>query len=87
MKPEEFSAHVFLSENDLTHSDATKAMKTNRKLYYQKLASARLGLALPGLGYDCFRTWEMLTMGVVVVIERGIGLDRTVSLIFFYKKE
>ena len=31
-----------------------------------------------GMGYDCFRTWEMLMMGAIPVIERGVGLDRTV---------
>ena len=38
------------------------------------------GLGLPGLGYDCFRTWELLTMGSIVVTERGVGYDRTVSI-------
>ena len=36
-----------------------------------------MGLCLPGLGYDTFRLWEMLTMGTVVVIERAVGFDRT----------
>jgi hypothetical protein len=50
---------------------------------------------LPGLGYDCFRSvrvslspflssrldrnWEMLTMGTIGIIERGVGFDRTVT--------
>ena len=38
---------------------------------------ALFGLALPGLGFDCYRIWEMLTMGVVSIIEKGVGLDRT----------
>jgi hypothetical protein len=29
------------------------------------------------LGYDTFRMWELLTLGSIVVIERGIGFDRT----------
>jgi hypothetical protein len=52
-------------------------MKSSRRLYYQKLGTARIGVAMPGLGYDCFRTWELLTMGSMVVLERGVGLDRT----------
>lgn len=47
--------------------------------YYEKLSGTLFGLALPGLGYDCFRTWELLTMGTIVILERGVGLDRTVS--------
>jgi hypothetical protein len=47
--------------------------------YYKRLASARLSIALPGLGYDTYRLWESLTFGVVPVIERGVGLDKTVS--------
>jgi len=39
--------------------------------------SARFGLCLPGLGYDTFRMWEMLTLGTVVVLERAVGFDRT----------
>ena len=31
------------------------------------------------LFHCCCRTWELLTMGSIVVIERGIGYDRTVS--------
>ena len=31
--------------------------RTKRHLYYRSLAKARFGVALPGLGYDCFRTW------------------------------
>ena len=66
------------------HSDAPKEhvvdqkkAKSNRRLYYQKLGSSIIGVALPGLGYDCFRTWELLTMGSMVVTEHGVGLDRS----------
>ena len=47
--------------------------------YYMKLAKARTGIALSGLGYDTFRLWEYLTLGTVPVLEKGIGLDKTVS--------
>lgn len=52
-------------------------MKSDRKLYYEKLVSSKFGLALPGLGYDCFRTWELLTLGTIAIVERGVGLDRS----------
>lgn len=52
--------------------------KHSRFGYYLKLGSSRMGLALPGIGVDCYRTWEQLTMGLVVVAERTAGLDRTV---------
>ena len=48
-----------------------------RSAYYHKLGRAMFGLGLPGLGYDCFRTWELLTMGSIVVTERSVGYDRT----------
>jgi len=54
-------------------------IKLDRRHYYEKLGTTYFGLALPGLGYDCFRTWELLTMGTIVVLERGVGLDKTVS--------
>lgn len=46
--------------------------------YYRKLIRAKVSLAIPGLGYDTFRLWESLTLGVVAVVERGVGLDKTV---------
>jgi hypothetical protein len=47
-------------------------------MYYSKLIRAKISIAVPGLGYDTFRLWESLTLGVVAVTERGIGLDKTV---------
>jgi hypothetical protein len=49
-----------------------------RERYYHKLNAAYFVLALPGLGYDCYRNWETITMGSMLVAERGVGLDRTV---------
>lgn len=46
--------------------------------YYRRLVRAKVSIAIPGLGYDTHRLWESLTLGVVAVIERGVGLDRTV---------
>lgn len=72
------------------HSDAppmsaelAKFVKTDRRYYYSRLSTTRFGLALPGLGYDCFRTWELMTMGAIIVVERGVGLDKTVRIRFF----
>lgn len=61
---------------DLKTLPKESTAKLNRLAYYQKLGSAKIGLALPGLGYDCLRTWEQLTMGTLVVAERVGGLDR-----------
>eukprot|EP01042_Synura_sphagnicola_P005528 gene5528-7055_t len=44
---------------------------------YRRIARARFSIALPGLGYDTFRVWESLTMGTIPILERGIGLDKT----------
>ena len=49
-----------------------------RSFYYQKLSSSKFVLGLPGLGYDCYRNWEAMTMGSLIVTERGVGLDRSV---------
>ena len=57
------------------HSDTLKTpdylsekevMVKHRQFYYENLISARFGLSLPGLGYDCFRTWELLSLGRIV---------------------
>lgn len=71
MSPEDFDGHVKTPKKEM---DKTKS---DRRRYYEKLASSRFGVSLPGLGYDTFRMWELLTMGTVVVIERGVGFDRT----------
>ena len=34
-------------------------------------------LAMPGLGYDTYRLWEVLSLGAMPILEKGIGLDRT----------
>ena len=73
-----------MSLNDFEgHVDTPKVemelTKTDRKRYYSKLGSAHFGVCLPGLGYDTFRMWELLTMGTIVVVERGVGFDRSVS--------
>ena len=73
MSPRDFEGHSQTPKSEMSKT------KTNRKRYYQKLSSAMFGLSLPGLGYDTFRMWELLTLGSVVVIERGVGFDRTVS--------
>lgn len=72
--PAEFEGHddTPKSEMEKTHVD--------RKRYYEKLGGAKFGVCLPGLGYDTFRMWELLTMGTVVIIERAVGYDRTVSV-------
>eukprot|EP00607_Mallomonas_marina_P008592 CAMPEP_0182420932 /NCGR_PEP_ID=MMETSP1167-20130531/6044_1 /TAXON_ID=2988 /ORGANISM="Mallomonas Sp, Strain CCMP3275" /LENGTH=241 /DNA_ID=CAMNT_0024597523 /DNA_START=874 /DNA_END=1599 /DNA_ORIENTATION=- len=67
----DFEGH---SSSPLAHS-ADKRL--DRRIYYKKLAAARFGLCLPGLGYDTFRLWELLTMGGIAVIERGVGFDRS----------
>jgi hypothetical protein len=46
--------------------------RLTRYEYYTKLGSAMFGLGLPGLGYDCFRNWELMTMGTIVVLEKGV---------------
>jgi hypothetical protein len=53
--------------------------RLDRPEYYKKLSSAYFGVGLPGLGYDCFRAWELMTSGTIVVLEKNVGFDRTVS--------
>lgn len=53
-------------------------IKKNRKELYSSLMSSRMVLALPGAGYDTYVIWEALALGAMPVLEKGIGLDRTV---------
>lgn len=63
------------------HVDRGAQPRIDRNEYYYRLGQARFGLGLPGLGYDCFRNWELMTMGTIVVLEKGVGLDRTVRVV------
>lgn len=45
--------------------------------FMQKLIGSVGVLAVPGLGYDCWRIWESLLAGAMPVLERGTGLDRS----------
>lgn len=57
--------------------DFLKVDRIGRDKFYIEMGRAKFGLALPGLGYDCFRLWELMLLGTIPVIERGIGFDRS----------
>lgn len=61
--PKDFDGHV---QNPVGN-------RLDRYQYYSKLGTAMFGLGLPGLGYDCFRNWELMTMGTIVVLEKGVS--------------
>lgn len=60
------------------HKNKNLQGRTSFMETYRRIAHARFSIALPGLGYDTFRVWESLTMGTIPILERGIGLDKTV---------
>jgi hypothetical protein len=47
------------------------------KQFYGIVAQSYSVLCMPGLGYDTYRLWEVLALGAMPVLERGIGFDRT----------
>lgn len=53
------------------------ATRMTPKDFFTNLASTMAVLAIPGMGYDTYRLWETLAVGTMPVLERGIGLDRT----------
>jgi hypothetical protein len=57
--------------------DLLKVERLGRGKFYTEMGRAKFGLSLPGLGYDCFRLWELMLLGTIPVIERGIGFDRS----------
>eukprot|EP01035_Chromulina_nebulosa_P022397 gene22397-29001_t len=52
--------------------------RLSTEAFRMKLVSSYAVLAMPGMGYDTYRIWESLASGSMPVIERGVGLDRTV---------
>ncbi len=47
----------------VTHQAQTASHNISPEEFAQQLINARAVLALPGLGYDCFRIWEALFSG------------------------
>lgn len=58
---EKFRLEEFWGHSKAPPPVEKEAMQLDRGFYYRKLSSARFGLALPGLGYDCFR-WVPFTV-------------------------
>ena len=61
----------------LTHVTKQWGQNLDTKTFLRRLLGARAVLALPGLGYDCWRIWESLLAGSMPILERGAGLDRS----------
>jgi hypothetical protein len=59
------------------HKDRSLAGRVTPTEYYDRLGKSRFSIALPGLGYDTFRAWESLTFGTIPILEKGIGIDKT----------
>jgi len=74
--PSDFYGHTAGAGDKFATDLLSSSHTESRMAYYIKLARARFGLMLPGMGYDCFRNWEILLMGSVGVVERGVGFDR-----------
>ena len=63
--------------NQAMGSYMTHTSQKDPKIYLRALSTSYAVLAVPGLGYDTFRLWETLASGSMPVLERGVGLDRT----------
>jgi len=53
-------------------------LKVSVGQYRENLVSSFASLCLPGLGADTYKLWESFALGTMPVLERGMGLDRTV---------
>ncbi len=56
----------------------TITKKISQTAFFLKVARSVAVLCMPGLGYDTYRLSETLLLGSMPIIERGVGLDRTV---------
>eukprot|EP01038_Epipyxis_sp_PR26KG_P010741 gene10741-14426_t len=72
-KPDEFYGQFADAPGEKTAKAKPRMDKVD---YYAKLGSAKFCLAVAGLGYDTFRLWESMAMGVIPVLEQNIGFDR-----------
>lgn len=51
--------------------------KLDQDKFRAKLLGSMAVLCMPGQGYDTYRLWEALASGAMPVIEKGMGMDRT----------
>ncbi|CAB9509790.1 expressed unknown protein [Seminavis robusta] len=47
----------------------TKGRTVGMHQFYKQMSQYRFGLSPPGVGYDCYRTYELLLLGVIPIIE------------------
>lgn len=73
--PDDFETLLFTKKNE--KDPKSGLTRTHPADYYKKLGSAKFSIALSGIGYDTFRLWESLTLGTIPVLEKGVGLDKT----------
>ena len=62
---------------DAMKDSLTIAPRMSQRDFVSTVASSMAVLAMPGMGYDTYRLWETLALGSMPVLERGVGLDRT----------
>ncbi len=58
--------------------DGKEGGKVGLHAFRGRLATSYAVLCMPGLGGDSYRVWESLALGAMPVMEKGMGLDRTV---------
>lgn len=51
--------------------------RVSRAEYRENMVSSYASLCLPGLGADTYKLWESFALGAMPVVERGVGLDRS----------
>lgn len=60
---------------------STKTPKERNIEYITEISQSKFVICPPGIGYDTYRMWEVITSGGVAVVESSPGLDKLYSLL------
>ena len=60
---------------------STKTPKQRNIEYLIEILKSKFVICPPGIGYDTYRMWEVLTLGSIPVVESSPGLDKTYALL------
>jgi len=67
-----------LSREEFRHLVRVADRFMNRQDYFKLLSEHRSVLSPPGLGHDCWRTWEALTVGSVPLVLKDTDFDQRI---------
>lgn len=77
--PKDFTLNMYCIDADApkpTRANCSQKLPLQR--FHKILTRSRVAFTPPGAGYDTYRLWESLYLGVMPIVEKRVGLDKAV---------